>query len=174
MNESRRQELIAKYGSKRTTLSIPAIHTNATLIAGLPDDFDNNLLQRKRAEDKAHAAGVSTTGKRFVGSLCPDGEPNSPEAWVNESDYLGECATLARKQGKGLSRAGSGRTIVEAPANDAPDPNDEPYRPNDAVVGRAVKEEVAERVARGEPAPTKKQRVELGEKLRELHAGAYA
>ena len=158
----------------RSKLGVPAIQTNTTLVTGLPDDFDGNLRHRRLAEAKAHAAGVSTAGKRFVGSLCPDGEPFSPRAWVSESDYLGECATLAREQGKGLMRGGSGRTIVKAPANDAPDPNDAPYCVNKAVVDRAVKEEVTEMVSRGEPLPTPSERIELADKLRDLHNGAYS
>lgn len=155
----------------RTTLDLPtAIHTNSTLIAGMPDDFDGNLRQRRQAEAKAHAAGVSTTGKRFVGQLCPKEEPFSPKAWVSESDYLGGCKALAIQQGKSLT-AGSGRTVVEAPVDDTPDPSDKPYRVSEHVVKRAVKQEIRAMTARGEPAPNPAQRAALAEKLCEHHSG---
>ena len=155
----------------RTTLPICTnIQTNATLTRNMPDEFDGNLRQRRVAEAKAHAAGVSTTGKRFVGQLCPKGEFFSPRAWVSESDYMGGCKALAIQQGKPLNDDGF-KATVKAPVNDKPEPGELPYSVNKAIVKRAVKDEIRERVKRGEPKPTPKERVELSEKLCEYHSG---
>jgi hypothetical protein len=156
----------------RTTLNVPtAIHTNTTFIRNLPDPFGGHELQRKAAMAKAEAAGVSTSGKRFAGQLCREGVPNDPQAWLNESDYKAEMTRLARQQGRSLYD--DTKTIYQAPEPDAPGPGDEPYRVNDAIVAEAVEDEVHQRAVRGEPAPTPKERIELGEKYRELHSGAY-
>lgn len=73
-----------------TAFPCPAIHTNTTFMANRDDEFEGDRKVRKHAMDKARAAGVSPTGKRFFHGLVPEGKPYDPSGWVSEGDAKAE------------------------------------------------------------------------------------
>ena len=154
----------------RTNLDVPtAIHTNTTFMANRGDEFEGDQRVRSYAEARARAAGVSPMGKRFTAGLCRDGVPFDPRAWIDTSNAKSEikrrCIDLGREAHDGL------KTIVKARDLDGPLPTEKPYRCNDGIVQRALREELNAMKGRGEPLPDAEGRRELAEKLRAHHSG---
>jgi len=124
--------------------SAPGLVTDTTFMAGRDDGFGTNEWGRKRAREKAKAAGVNVEGAVYCPELCPPGESLSPKAWVRgRSDVVKK----ARELGYGVQGA------VNAPAPEVEPQEKKPYRVNDEIVDRRVKrklEEVGETVSKKE------------------------
>ncbi len=99
---------------------------------------DNEMTEEDFAEYKAvaNAAGVSTEGKTYIGSLAR--KVKDPEAWCSDFD---DAKALARKRGDvDLFRGGIKVVSAKEPENP---PDEEPYAVADNVVNRMADEAIA-------------------------------
>lgn len=139
-----------------------AIQTEATFVVGFDKDpgYGDPLLRKQRLA-AAEAAGVSTTGKVFVGGICRQGMADDPLAWVSESSAKSEITKRCHEEGWGCKGS-----INIAPRDlDGPNPLDEkPFLADDLVAeaADAVVEELGEPVS-------PKERTEIEEQVRERH-----
>lgn len=108
----------------------PAIRTNDTFMRGkkCQQALDMTDEQYATFKAKAEAAGVSTTGKHYYGSLAD--ELGDPSAWVGSDS---EAIATAKRKGM-LLDLGGGR--VHDFRDKYVDVTPEPYKVDDAIVER--------------------------------------
>ena len=101
---------------------------------GHTDQFEGDRSgYGERVRAVAAAAGVSTTGKRYLPSLAK--YQGDPEAWVSD---LGDVRRVCAKNGWGCPEAG-----VRQRENDQPGLDDKPYEVAPDIVQREMRQEVA-------------------------------
>lgn len=143
---------MTKWGGKA-----PSIRTNDTFMRGKKHGADLDMTDETFAnyKRKAEAAGVSTSGKHYYGSVAT--RPGDPEAWCGSADE----AIAAAKRKEMLIEI-NGRTYdFRRKYDDTPD--DEPYRVADDIVEREVGEQI--KVEGGNV--SKKRRRQIEEEIRD-------
>ena len=138
---------------------VPYIHTDDAFLRGRwqEDEFDGNKEQRKAYEAAARAAGGNPAGKKYLGGVA--GRPRDPKGWVSDAS---DIRRICRETGRGCH----GLMEIESTSPDEPD--DQPYRVADDIVGEEVRQ-IVEREAGGDVSP--RERAELTEKTRERLTG---
>lgn len=138
---------------------VPHIHTDDALLRGRweEDEFDGNAAIRKAYEAEARRAGVNPTGKKYLGGVA--GRPKDPRGWVSDAS---DVRRICRETGRGC------RGMMDIKPTYPDEPDDQPYRVADDIVGEEVRQ-IVEREAGGEVSP--RERTELTEQTRERLTG---
>lgn len=149
-------------GKMRKLISIPALRTTTTFMAGSDDGFGNDNRGRKIALAKARKAGVNVSGKKFHPGLARRGIQYDPNAW-----YGSESEVRAKAEAKGCNLTGSITHTTGVRDSDYAKA-EAPYRVSAATVAPEVELEVKRR--HGGKA-TKEQVRKLYEEKIDLHSG---
>ena len=112
---------------KQRVVPLPLHKTNTGWMKGCDDGFGPDDRTRKIALAKAKAAGVSTSGKRFIPDLCPQGDFASPMGWVSDLDEV-------KDRCKQLNLDCQGAVTHKATVYDTPTAEEKPYRVSPKIV----------------------------------------
>jgi hypothetical protein len=141
----------AKWGGKA-----PSIRTNDTFMRGKKHGADLDMTDETfgHYKRKAEAAGVSTSGKHYYGSLAT--RPGDPEAWCGSADDA-----IATAKRKGMRIEINGRTYdFRRQYDDTPD---DEYNVAPDIVAREVNEQIKTEGGK----VSKKRRREIEEEVRD-------
>jgi len=139
------------------------LQTDTAFNAGRDDGFGDDDFKRKIARQRAHAAGVSTSGKTYYPGLCAPRTPYDPKAWISHDNSRAEI----KRRCEELNYAAEGGVTVKQREPET-DPFEGPYRVADKLVQREVNA-VVEREHDGQITPEK--RADLVEATAERLAG---
>lgn len=141
---------------KPTTLDVctTVIGTDSQFMAGTTrdDGFGTDHRTRKKVHANARAAGINPVGKKWVPSLVPLGEQNSPKGLV---DGRGDVVKRCQEMGASCE----GRINVKGHTPDGPSAAEAPYEVAQELIDEDVNE-IVERDHGGKVSKKKRQQIE--------------